>query len=185
MAKAFERLLKDYDKVAASLTVGGPTLCAQTIVKDLQEIGPRWTGKFANSWEIRGPQGQTARGTGQEGQPQSIVFTDAPFTGRQALRTLSRTFLTKDKVVFTISNFSKYADEARDLAPSTFIYPGTEPIKKAIRGTRETGIRGDLEPGRGNNRITAILDWYKLYLGGGQVDKTIRVTMDGIKVGFR
>lgn len=185
MARAFERLLKDYDRTVASLTLGGPTLCAQNIVKDLQKIGPRWTGEFSNSWQITGPQGQTARGTGQPGQPQEIIFSGAPFTGIQAARTLYRTFATTNKVVFTISNFSEHADVARDLEPSVFIYPGTEPIKKAIRGTRETGIRGDVEPGRGNNRITAILDWYKLYLGGGQVNKTIQVTMDGLNIGFR
>lgn len=188
MAKAFEQLLRDFDKVSASLTLAGPTLCAQQIVKDLQKIGPRWTGQFSNSWQIRGPQGQTAKGTGQPGQPQEIAFTSAPFTGVQAMRTLYRTFATTNKVVFTISNFSRYADEARDLAPSRdpFRFPGTQPLKQpVVRGTRVSGIRGDVEPGRGNNRSTAILDWYTTYLGGGQVNKTIQVTMDGLNIGFR
>lgn len=186
MAKPFERLLKDYDRLAGSLVLGGPTLCAQKIVKDLQEVGPRWSGRFSNSWQIRGPQGQTARGTGQAGQPQEIAFTSAPFTGLQATRTLYRTFATKDKVVFTISNFSSYAEVAMDLKPGVFIRPGKDSLKDPVKtGKRIDGIRGKIVSGRGTNESTAILDWYSNYLGGGKVDKTIQVTMDGIKLGFR
>lgn len=185
MAKPFKQFLRDFDKMTASLILGGPTLCAQKIVEDLQKIGPRWTGEFSNSWQIKGPQGQTARGTGQPGQPQPVAFTSAPFTGIQATRTAYRTLITTDKVIFTISNFSKYAGVALDLEPSVFIFPGTEPLKKPFRGTRISDRRGDIERGSGNNRSTAILDWYSNYLGGGKMDKTIQVTMDGLNIGFR
>lgn len=186
MAKAFDRLLRDFDKVAGSLVLGGPTLCAQKVVKDLQEIGPRWSGQFSNSWEIKGPQGQTVRGTGQPGQPQPIEFTSAPFTGRQAFTTTYRTFLGKDKVVFTISNFSPHAGIALDLEPGIFVKPREDSLKDPIKtGKREGGIRGNITAGKGGNESTAVLDWYKVYLGGGKVNKTIQVIMDGIKVGFR
>jgi len=185
--KPFGDLLRDYDKTVSSLTVGGPTLAAQNAVADLQKIGPRWTGRFSNSWEIRGPQGQSARGTGGEGDPVPIVFSTAPFTGRQALRTLSRTFFSTDKVVFTISNFSSYADQARDLVPFTPEKPTTQtPLKPARYGTRPLGgRRGELESGTRSNRATAPLDWYSNYFGGGFFEKTIRVTLDGLKIGFK
>jgi hypothetical protein len=175
-------LLKELDRVSGSATLIGPILCAEKVVKDLQERGPQWTGKFANSWEIRGPQGQVVKGSGTEGKPQPLKFDTAPFTGRQALTTRLRTTYTKDKVVFTISNFSEYADEARDLAPYTPFSDddrdlGT-PIKKRTFGFRpEGGRRGDIQ-GKGNNSVTAPLDWYSNYFGGGQFGKTIQVTMD-------
>lgn len=194
MAKGFDGLLKeikrfgkDLDTVTASLTLAGPTLAAQRVVSDLQEIGPRWTGRFSNSWEIRGPQGQSVRGTGGEGDPVPVVFSSAPFTGQQALRTLTRTFLTTDKVVFTITNFSPYADQARDLVPFTPDEPSQKsPLKPARYGTRPAGgRRGELATGSRSNRATAPLDWYSNYFGGGFLDKTVRVTLDGLNIGFK
>ena len=189
--KDLKAFAEDLDRVAASLIFGGPTLCAQKVVSDLQKIGPQWTGRFANSWQIQGPQGQVARGTGQPGQPQQISFQSAPFTGRQALKTAYKVVFTADKVIFTISNFSPYADQARDLAPFTFD-PTTSnldsiPIKSPPRrGLRpEGGRRGELALGGRQNRATAPLDWYSNYLGGGKINKTIQVTMDGLKIGFR
>jgi len=177
-------LLKELDRVSGSATLIGPILCAEKVVEDLQARGPQWTGEFSNSWEIKGPQGQTARGTGAPGKPQAIKFDTAPFTGRQALSTRLRTTYTKDKVVFTITNFSPYADEARDLVPYTPFDSGLEnlgtPLKRRSYGTRpEGGRRGELS-GTGNNSSTAPLDWYSNYFGGGQLGKTIQVTMDKV-----
>lgn len=183
--KPFDDLLKDLDKVTSSLVLGGPTLVAQQIVKDLQEIGPRWSGRFSNSWQINGPQGQQVKGDGQPGQPRPVVFRQAPFTGRQVTQTAFRTFFSTDKVVFRISNFSSYAGIALDLEEGVFRKLG-EPLKTPLKtGTRVGGIRGNVVGNSGEAESTAILDWYKTYLGGGQVDKTIRVTMNGLNIGFR
>lgn len=176
-------LLKELDRVGGSAALVGPIACAEQVVRDMQERGPRWSGEFSNSWQITGPQGQTVRGTGTPGQPRPIEFTSAPFTGRQALFTrLSKTLL-KDKMVFTISNFSPHADEARDLVPYT---PPPEtgdinfgsPLKQRKYGTRPTGGRRGELSGAGNNSSTAPLDWYSNYFGGGQFGKTIQINMD-------
>lgn len=176
-------LLKELDRVSGSATLIGPILCTEKVVADLQSRGPQWTGEFSNSWQITGPQGQVVRGSGAPGKPQPLKFDTAPFTGRQALTTRLRTTYTKDKVVFTITNFSPHADQARDLAP--YIPPddsdsrdlGT-PLKKRTYGLRpEGGRRGELA-GNGGNSVTAPLDWYSNYFGGGQFGKTIQVTMD-------
>ena len=103
MAK-LEALIAELDRLGGSLALIGPTLAAEKIVSDLQERGPLWTGQFANSWQITGPQGQLAKGTGAAGRPQPIGFSTTPFTGRQATQTLLRTTFTKDKIVYTISN---------------------------------------------------------------------------------
>lgn len=163
-------LLKELDRVAATTIYNGPKKAAERIVKDLQEIGPAWTGQFSNSWQIETPV-TTVKGSGAPGKPQQII---APvLTGRQVTRSL----LTKNKLVFTISNYAPYADVATDYAPGVFINPGTAPIKPIEEtGRRQKGIRG-LLTGEGNNSRTAPLDWFTLYVKGGNVQKTIEIAM--------
>lgn len=178
-----EQLSRDLDAFAASATLIGPIKAAETIVTELQYAGPVWTGRFANSWQIAGPQGQIAKGSGQPGTTQPVKFLSAPFTGRQA----SAVFLKRligDNVVFNISNFATgqdgpYALKAMDIQEGKFEYPGVEPIKKATRGVRTGEYRGNVAPApKGPNRITAPLDWYANYVRGGGLNKAVRLTMD-------
>lgn len=164
------KLLEELDRVAATTVYNGPKRAAERIVRDLQERGPAWTGQFSNSWQIASPTGIKG-GTGAPGRPQSVY---APvLSGRQVTRSL----LTKDKLVFTISNFSPYADIATDIEPGTFINPGTEPIKPIEKtGKRQKGIRG-LLVGQGGNQRTAPLDWFSIYIKAGAIDKAIEVAM--------
>ena len=163
-------LVKELDRVAATTVYNGPKRAAEQIVRDLQQRGPAWSGKFSNSWQIASPAGIKG-GTGAAGKPQPIY---APvLTGQQVTRSL----LTKNKVVFTISNFSPYADIATDIAPGTFINPGTEPVKPIEKtGKRQKGIRG-LLTGQGGNQRTAPMDWFSIYLKAGAIDKAIQVAM--------
>jgi hypothetical protein len=163
-------LLKELDRVAATTVYNGPKRAAEKIVKDLQERGPAWSGKFSNSWQITTPTGVKG-GTGAAGRPVPIV---APvLSGQQVTRSL----LTKNKIVFTISNFSPYAGIATDIEPGVFIDPGTDPLKPIDKtGRRQKGIRG-LLTGTGGNRRTAPLDWFSIYLKAGAIDKAIQVAM--------
>jgi hypothetical protein len=174
-----QKAIKDIDRFAASATQIGPLKAAERIITELQYAGPAWSGQFGNSWQIEGPQGQAARGTGAAGQLQPVKFTQGPFTGRQAFSTAFRTALSTNKIVFTISNFSSHADEARDLKESVYIDPRISPIKPIERGERRSGIRGDLSvDGTGPNRRTAPLDWYATYLRGGGLDRAVKIEMD-------
>ncbi len=178
-----EQAIKDVGDFAASATLIGPIKAAERIVTELQYAGPVWTGRFANSWQITGPQGQTAKGSGQPGTTQPVKFMSAPFTGPQASAVLLKR-LIGDNVVFNISNFATgpdgpYALKAMDIQEGKFEYPGVEPIKKAIRGVRTGEYRGNVAPTpTGPNRITAPLDWYANYVRGGGLDKAVRLTMD-------
>lgn len=185
--KGFGKLkdaITDIANFAESATLIGPIRAAERIVSELQDEGPVWTGRFANSWRIEGPQGQVAEGTGQPGLPRPVKFMAAPFTGPQALSTLVRTTVLKDKVVFTISNFASgregpYALKAMDIEEGKYEYPGVEPIKDAKEGVRLSGIRGDLSLAEGGpNRRTAPVDWYGNYVRGGALDKSVRLMMD-------
>lgn len=165
-------LLKELDRVAATTVYNGPKRCAEKVVRDLQERGPAWTGKFSNSWQIEAPD-KTVRGSGAAGNPESLYTP--PLTGRQVVQSI----LTTDKIVFRVSNFSSYADQATDLAP--FIpeeLEDTTPLKPVEYGKRPAGGRRGELSGSGSNRRTAPLDWFTTYVRGGNLDRAVEITMD-------
>jgi hypothetical protein len=142
---------------------------AQGIVKELQEAGPSWSGKFANSWEIASSS-KVSSGTGAEGAPQRLA---APMLTPEE-------FKFKPEIKYYIANKAPYADVALDLKEGNFEYPGKEPLTppaETKRGTRLSGLRGDLSGTEGPNRSTAPLDWYRTYIQGGGLDKAINLYM--------
>ena len=180
---------KELDRVAASAVLIGPIAAAERIVREVQQAGPSWTGKFSNSWQIEGPQGQAVKGDGQPGEPRPVQFTTAPFTGRQAAATLLRTNVLKDRVVFKISNFSKYAAEATDEVQSTFIRPKDAPVPQTQLGLSKweeqtttrlrNTYRGQTGGGRPNGSAsrTAPLDWLATYASAG-LNRAVKIEMD-------
>jgi hypothetical protein len=163
-----DRLVENIDRIAVAAFSRGPARAAEEIVIDLQEAGPVWSGRFANSWQIETTDGRRTSGSGSPGLPQRVP---APL--------LSGRGFAFDDSVYTISNFSTYADQARDLAEGRYIDPGTTPLKEYDRGTRVSGIRGDLiGDDEGPNRSTAPLDWYATYLRGGAIDRRIKIELD-------
>lgn len=163
-----DRLVENIDRIAVAAFSRGPARAAEEIVIDLQEAGPVWSGRFANSWQIETTDGRRTSGSGSPGLPQRVP---APL--------LSGRGFAFDDSVYTISNFSTYADQARDLTEGRYIDPGTTPLKEYDRGTRVSGIRGDLiGDDEGPNRSTAPLDWYATYLRGGAIDRRIKIELD-------
>jgi hypothetical protein len=166
--RELDRLGQNLDRLAVAAFSRGPARASEDIVVDLQEAGPVWTGKFANSWQIETTDGRRTAGSGAGGTPRRI---SAPLLS-------GRGFLV-DEVRYTISNFSGYADAARDLVESDYIDPGVDPLKNVERGERVSGYRGDLILDEdGPNRRTAPLDWYSTYIQGGYIEKTIRLNLD-------
>jgi hypothetical protein len=167
------RLLQNIDRFATAGFSRAPAAAAEKVVSDLQELGPAWTGRFSNSWQINS-ESRVVSGNGQAGRPQKV---SAPLLS-------GRELLFKPVVKYTISNFAAgpegpYALIAMDLEEGTFINPGTPPLKPAERGTRTGGIRGRLSiNANGPNKRTAPLDWYTTYARGGQIDKAVRVSFD-------
>ena len=182
------KLLKELDRVAATTVFNGPKAAAERTVRELQQEGPSWSGKFSNSWQIESPLGGvgSSKGDGQAGEPRSI-FTPA-VTGPQVVKSL----LTKDKVVFTISNFAEYAAEATDLVESAFIRPPGEPFPQTQLGRSKfrEGDGGRQQPsyrgyvGGGNpdseSSATADLDWFASYVEGGKLDRAVRIEVDDL-----
>lgn len=170
-----EKLVKELARIAGTTAVNGPRRSAERIVRDLQERGPAWTGEFSNSWQIEGFD-RTVRGSGQAGPARPII---APTVG---ILQAARVIATKNKLLFTISNFSPHAVIAIDEQPGVFIDPDPkkDPIKPVEEtGKRQKGIRG-LLVGNGGNRRTAPLNWFTHYTKGGYADETIRIVMNNI-----
>ena len=148
--------------------IAGVARSAEAVVKDLQDAGPAWSGKFSNSWEIA-TASKVSSGTGVIGTPQRLA---APIL-------TTKEFKFKPELKYYIANKAPYADIALDLVESDYVDPGTTPVKKVTRGKRISGIRGDLSiDSSGPNRSTAPLDWYTTYVRGGSIDKSISTYMD-------
>jgi len=187
MAKALNelgKLIKDLDRVAASIAFIGPTRAAVKVVNDLQDLGPVWTGRFANSWQIQTPS-QVFRPASfmQEGPPRQIPFPTT--TGRESLKGLK---FFGDRVVFSISNQSPHKKYAMDQIEGRFFRPENNPLPiNATSGKWVEGMggrggmmkRGDINKGSGRASSTAELDWFSTY-ASGKLDKTIRLEMDKV-----
>ena len=178
--KGGRNFLDELDRIAATTVYNGPKAVAEKVVRDLQEIGPGWTGRFSNSWQIETPT-RTRKGTGAEGEPQPL-YTPS-ISGREA----ARSFATRNKVLFTISNFSPYAGQATDLEPFQPAKLKDETPIKPIEGIGKRppgGKRGELT-GPGGNRRTAPLNWFTKYNRAGNLDKTVQIIMDQAMRGLK
>lgn len=177
------KALQELDRVFATTIFNGPKSAAERVVRELQQAGPSWTGKFSNSWQIETPT-NTVKGDGQPGEPRPISTPSV--TGRQ----VTASFLRQDKVVFRISNFSTYAAEATDEVQSTFIRPKDAPRPQTQLGLRKweqeettrlrNTYRGQTSGGRPNGSAsrTAPLDWLATYAAGGGLNRAVKLEMD-------
>lgn len=191
----FMKLAKKLDMVAASAVSFGPIRAAHRTVRELQQEGPSWTGRFSNSWQIETSDGRTFKGTGGPGEPKPLPVP--ALTGRQALKAT----LAKDRAVFTISNFSDYVGEATDLVEAEWFRP-TERPETALgrskfregdggRPRREGGEGTDMQvptyrgligggPDDRESSATADLDWFASYVESGKVDRAVKIEMDDL-----
>lgn len=180
----FMKLAKDLDMVFASAVSFGPIRAAHRAVRELQQEGPSWTGRFSNSWQIETPDGRSFKGSGSPGEPKSLPVP--ALTGRQAVRA----GFAKDRAVFTISNFSPWAGEAVDFVDSTFSRPTPEPQTQLGKSKwersgrprpKEPHKRYDIysESGRGDASRTADQDWFTTYVTT-RLDRAVTVEMDNM-----
>lgn len=208
MAKnQFMKLIDNLDRIGSSLVLSGPSRVAQRTVRELQQEGPSWTGRFSNSYQIETPDGRMYKGDGQPGEPRPIKLPVGVLTGRQNLR---GSLPIKDRAVTTVSNFSEYAAEATDIVESTFFRPAEEEPTTALgqrklrRGdggrprtesnfNSETGVetgtsmqlpsyRGEIGGGPEDREssATADLDWLAMYVEDGRLDRAVRLEMDDL-----
>jgi hypothetical protein len=155
---------------------------AKEVLNDLAEISPNWGGAFRESWYVETPDGKRGvKPTGEGGRYNLFNIPQLGTQSRTARGQFGPVVPPANKVQLFIGNSASYAQEAMDLIPGRFKYPGFEPAgEEQPRGTRQNGIRGDLRA-PGKNRSTAPLDWYSTYMGGGAFTAAFN---KGAKAGF-
>jgi len=149
---------------------------AVEIMNDLGRLGPAYTGNFRDSW-IAVPTGTGAGGRAGGEYPYQLSDVPELSLSRREVARVAK---------FTIENTQPYAAYALDLQEGRF-YPPDEfgPIKKPVNeGNRSGGLtkRGDVNPGIGEAKSTAELDWYVNYIDGGGLQKALAA---GVKLGFK
>lgn len=173
-------ILQELDRIAATTVYNGPKRVAERVVREMQQAGPSWSGTFSNSWQITSPT-TTTKGTGQPGEPRPVI---APvLTGQQ----VTKSFLTKDSIVFSITNFAPHALEAIDAVENNFYRPTPTPTTKLglskwevmNEGRPRLSIRGKLGGGstNGESSRTAPLDWFATY-ASARLDRAVQIEMD-------
>ena len=172
------RRRNDFMKLAEKIEAGflapfilGVAKSAQGVVKELQELGPSWSGEIANSWEISS-ESKVSSGTGTTGAPQRLL---APILTPSEYK-------FKPIVKYYIANKSDHADYALDLKEGRF-WPREAPQTArnvVLSGSRPSGDhkRGAIQSGDGSATSSAELDWYTRYVQERKLDKTISIYMD-------
>ena len=192
--------IENIDKTIAAFFLSSAQGSAMQIVKDLQDEGPSWTGKFSNSWQIetRTP-GLEWRGTMEAGEPVS-PFDDGSGGPKVTMRD-ARYVLEKGRVSFRVSNVSpvnksgqQYAEFATDRKEGEFSgkWAGSEPHTEKGKdswGSADTkryipDKRGNIGSGteEGFSSRTAEEDWFDRYINEKMTDtikKTVNLTLKG------
>ena len=156
---------------------------AKEVINDLAAISPDWSGEFKESWFVETADGKRGKEGGEGGKYSLFNIPQLKVQGRNAKGqfTAARP-VSAGKIELFIGNSSPYAQEAMDLIPGNFRYPGFEPKGQVVaKGKRQDSIRGKIDQGRGNNRSTASLDWYTTYMEGGAFTAAFN---KGAKAGF-
>ena len=171
------------DRATTTLVYNGPKAATERIVRELQQEGPSWTGRFSNSWQISTPS-LTKKGSGAPGEPKPL-YTPS-IRGIEGIKSSA----LKNTVIFTVSNFSPHALEAIDAVEHDRQYYANR--KTALPTTQlglskwkpegprsEVSYRGQTGGGsEGNNSSrTAPLDWFARY-ASAQLDRAIKIEMD-------
>ena len=70
------KLIRKINQVAEVVSYTAPARATEKVTDSLQQLGPRWTGFFSNSWFIESKgYGIIADGSRQEGSPVPIKFS--------------------------------------------------------------------------------------------------------------
>lgn len=157
---------------------------AKEVLNDLAQAGPAWSGEFRESWYVETADGERAASSkGPDGKYNLFNIPLPGKQGRSARGQFTKASLPSNigKIELLIGNSSPYAQEAMDLIPGQFFYPGFEPKGQVVaKGKRYNEIRGNVR-GSGNNRSTAPLHWYDTYMGGGAFSAAVK---RGARAGF-
>ena len=96
-----KKFLRDFDRVTNDVAFNAPMEAANTVVNKLKKIGPSWTGRFNNSWEIATPI-RTFNAKGRKAKAEAVPLKIRTLKSRQKAKTLR----ASKESLFTIHNVS-------------------------------------------------------------------------------
>ena len=166
MARDVKFLTADIRKAVAK----GGQMASVKISNSLSSAGPLWTGKFSSAWHsIPGEKPITGKARQQGGGK----YRYKPSHVKAKIVPKIATKRGSNYPLYRIVNTLDYAGQALDIVP--FSPKGNIPPepKKVRRGTRGD-YRGLVTEGKGRNRSTAPLDWYKTY-ASAKLQKDVKV----------
>lgn len=168
MAKQYKR--GDLSRQARRDIVKAARNSAKTILNDLAEAGPNWTGWFRDSWVTYAP---GVGGGSESGYPYLIGnMPDIPDTYASINR----------DVKLIISNTAPHAMQAMDLEEGRFYAIGDPQGDVVLSGKRYGPSRADINPGQeGNSRATAPADWFVTYVNSKGIAEAMG---KGVKIAF-
>ena len=169
MARRFSMFSKDIKRYATAVVYNAPAKSLEKSCFDMQNQGPSWSGKFSNSWEIKGMGQILAKGNGQASDPKRLKLP------KKSINEVFSVVKKKNSVKFSIYNTSPYAKQAIDKQVDFFIRPTERPTTNlGKRKFEEFGgeRRGRTLRGEPLVSRTAKLDWFTTYKTGGPFQST-------------
>ena len=174
-----KKLINELERVFGVLIYESPVKAAERVVTELQQEGPIWTGKYANSWQIE------AAGTRRAGNAQPVK--SPKMTPKKIKQAQKRGFIE-----WEISNLARSAPYAEDKKLGRFRRGkagskviGNEPrtalgqSKFQQSGSGRKGLTKRGDTGGGTPGIlsgkTAELDWLPKTLKGGELKGKLRL----------
>ena len=186
-------LAKEVNRYTATVLNKGVLPGVEEVVKELQFLGPSWTGVYSNSWQIQ-VGNEKSTGTRRPGEPKPVK---APKMNVKSIRSGR---VSRDEIKIEIRNLRQkrikgYAEDTIEgrfrrgkvrnkvigIEPRTSL--GKSKFEQVNQG-RVIGFRGDIGGGKdsGISSRTAKLDWLPTYLKGGSLQQTIKLELNkGLK----
>jgi len=186
-------LAKEVNRYTATVLNKGVLPGVEEVVKELQFLGPSWTGVYSNSWQIQ-VGNEKSTGTRRPGEPKPVK---APKMNVKSIRSGR---VSRDEIKIEIRNLRQkrikgYAEDTIEgrfrrgkvrnkvigIEPRTSL--GKSKFEQVNQG-RVIGFRGDIGGGKdsGISSRTAELDWLPKYLKGGSLQQTIKLELNkGVK----
>ena len=113
-----KKFLRDFDRVTNDVAFNASMEAANTVVNKLKDIGPSWTGRFNNSWNIDTPI-KSLNAKGKKSRGEAVPLKIRVLKSRQSAKKLR----SSNESVFIIHNVASYAMQAIDVANFTPLKP--------------------------------------------------------------
>lgn len=186
MAKAkntLKQLEVELTNVTAAVVNDAMGGAAERTIRNLQFLGPSWTGLYSNSWQIQ-MLGKKATGTRRRGEPKPVKSpkinpreVKGNKSAKCAISNLARSKgYAQDE---RLGRFRRGRAGGKNIGDQPLTQKGRQSLRFEGTGRLKEGYRGDIggTPG-GFSSATAPLDWFKTYISGGRFQADVAIELN-------